>query len=126
DGEHTERHVDVDIAQIVCRRSPDLQGTRGITHFVLERCGVSEVATGQGFAATQLVDGAGEGDLSPAAPGPGTEVDDVIGDEDRLRFVFDDEDRVALVSQRQQQIVHRLDVVRVQTDRRFVEDIRDI
>src|SRR5699024_8536342 len=97
DGEHAERHVDVDIAQIVCRRSPDLQGARGLTYSVLERGGVSEVATGQGVAATQLVDGAGEGDLSPAAPGPGTEVDDVIGDEDRPRFVFDDEDGVALV-----------------------------
>src|SRR5699024_1340281 len=102
------------------------QGARGLTYSVLERGGVSEVATGQGVAATQLVDGAGEGDLSPAAPGPGTEVDDVIGDEDRPRLVFDDEDGVALLAQRQQQIVQRPDVVRVQTDRRFVEDIRDI
>src|SRR5699024_2160860 len=60
DGEHAERQIDVDIAQIVCRRSPDLQGARGLTYSVPERGGVSEVATGQGVAATQLVDGAGE------------------------------------------------------------------
>src|SRR5699024_6676750 len=119
-----ERQIDVDIAQIVCRRSPDLQGARGLTDSVLERGGVSEVATGQGVAATQLVDGAGEGDLSPAAPGPGTEVADVIGDEDGLQFVLVDEDGVARVAQRQQQIVHRTDVVRVPTDSRLVEDIR--
>jgi hypothetical protein len=37
--------------------------------------------------------------------------------------VLDDEDRVALVAQPQQQVVHPLDVVRMHTDRRLVEDI---
>ena len=50
----------------------------------------------------------------------------MVGDEDRLGFVFDDEYRVAFVAQCQKQLVHRLDVVRVQADRRFVEDVSDV
>ena len=50
----------------------------------------------------------------------------MVGDRDRLRLVLDDEHRVALVPQPKQQVVHPLDVVRVQTDRRLVEDVRDV
>ena len=46
--------------------------------------------------------------------GAGAEVDDVVGDRDRLRLVLDDEHRVALVPQPQQQVVHPLDVMGVQ------------
>ena len=87
---------------------------------------VSEVATGESIRFPETVDGAGEGDLSPGAARAGTEVDDVVGDENRLGLVFDDEDRVAFVPQRQQQVVHRSDVVRMQADRRLVEDIGDV
>jgi len=61
--------------------------------------------------------------LPPAAPAPGTEVDDVVADRDHLRLVLHHEHRVALVPQPQQQAVHPLDVVRVQPDRRLVEDV---
>jgi hypothetical protein len=40
--------------------------------------------------------------------------------------VLDDQHGVALVSQLQQQVVHPLDVVRVQPDRRLVEDVGDV
>ena len=62
----------------------------------------------------------------PAAPGARAEVDDVVGDRDRLGLVLDDEHGVALVAQLQQQLVHPLDVVRVQADRRLVEDVGDV
>ena len=62
----------------------------------------------------------------PAGPGERTEVDDVVGDHDGLGLVLDDEHRVALVAELQQQVVHPLDVVRMQSDRRLVEDVRDI
>ena len=45
------------------------------------------------------------------------EVDDAVGDRDRLRLVLHDEHRVALVPQPQQQVVHPRDVVGVQADR---------
>src|SRR5918997_1094401 len=54
------------------------------------------------------------------------EVDDVVGDGDRLGLVLDDEHGVALVAQLQQQVVNPLDVVRVQADRGLVEDVGDV
>jgi hypothetical protein len=62
----------------------------------------------------------------PAGPARGPTVDHVVGDADRLGLVLDDQDGVALVPQAQQQVVHALDVVRVQPDRRLVEDVRDV
>ena len=50
----------------------------------------------------------------------------MVGDRDRLRLVLDDQHGVALVAQLQQQAVHALDVVRVQADRRLVEDVGDV
>ena len=58
--------------------------------------------------------------------GAGAEVDDVVGDRDRLRLVLHDEHGVALVPQLQQQVVHPLDVMRVQADRGLVEDVGDV
>src|ERR687890_136914 len=43
-----------------------------------------------------------------------------------LRLVLDDQHGVALVAQLQQQVVHPLDVMRVQPDRRLVEDVGDV
>ena len=64
--------------------------------------------------------------LAAGGAGAGAEVDDVVGDRDRLRLVLDDQHGVALVAQPQQQVVHPLDVVRVQPDRRLVEDVGDV
>ncbi len=50
----------------------------------------------------------------------------MVGDRDRLRLVLHDQHGVALVAQLQQQVVHPLDVVRVQPDRRLVEDVGDV
>ena len=84
------------------------------------------MAAGYGAAGPQPLDGALEADGAAGRAGPGAEVDDVIGDRDRLRFVLDDEHRVSLVSQLQQQLVHPRDVVGVQPDRRLVEDVRHV
>jgi hypothetical protein len=50
----------------------------------------------------------------------------VVGDGDRLRLVLHHQHGVALVAEAQQQIVHALDVVGVQSDRRLVEDVGDV
>ena len=52
-----------------------------------------------------------------------TEIDQVVGDLDHLRLVFDDEHSVALVPQSKKQIVHSPDVVRMQSDGRFIEHV---
>ena len=82
----------------------------------LRRGPIVQVAAGDRAAATQPLDAALEADLASRGAGAGTEVDDVVGDRDRLRLVLDDEHGVALVAQLQQQPVHPLDVMRVQAD----------
>ncbi len=81
---------------------------------------------GDRAAPPQLVDGALEDHLAAGGAGAGAEVDDVVGDRDRLGLVLDDQHGVALVAQLQQQVVHPLDVVRVQADGRLVEDVGDV
>ena len=81
---------------------------------------------GERAARPQRIDGALEDHFPAAGAGTGTEIDDVIGDRHRLGLVLDDEDGVALVAQPQQQLVHPLDVVRVQPDRRLVEDVAHV
>jgi hypothetical protein len=84
------------------------------------------VASGDGAAGEQSRDVTLVAERAALGPGSGPEVDDVVGDADRLRLVLDDEHRVALVAQLQEQPVHPLDVVRVQADRRLVEDVGDV
>ena len=81
---------------------------------------------GQRAGGPQPLHGALEHHLATAGACAGAEVDDVVGDRDRLRLVLHDEHCVALVPQPQQQVVHPLDVVGVQPDRRLVEDIGDV
>ena len=95
-------------------------------HRRLQRGPVVQVLPGQRAAGPQPVDGALEHHLAAAGAGARAEVDDVVGDRDRLRLVLHDEHGVALVAQLQQQVVHPLDVVRVQPDRRLVEHVGDI
>ena len=104
----------------------DLQRAGGRTHRLLEGRPVVEVAAGDGVAAPQPLDGALEADGAARRAGAGAEVDDVVGDRDRLGLVLHDEHGVALVPQLQQQVVHPLDVVGVQADRGLVEDVGDV
>lgn len=126
DGEYACRHVDVDTLEVVLPCPVDLQGTGGFPNGFLDARSVVEVAAGEGVARAQPVDGALEDDLATGRTGTGTEVDDVVGDSDRLRLVLHDQHGVALVAQPPQQVVHPLDVVRVQPDRGLVEDVRDV
>jgi len=84
------------------------------------------MAAGDGAAAPQPLDGALEAHGAARRTGAGAEVDDVVGDRDRLRLVLHDEHRVALVPQPQQQVVHPPDVMGVQPDGGLVEDVGDV
>ena len=85
-----------------------------------------EVPSRQRARRAQARDIPRERDLAAVTPRAGTEVDDVVGDLDDLGLVLDDEDRVALVAQTQEHLVHALDVVRVQTHRGLVEHVGDV
>ena len=128
-GEHdedAERDVDVDVLEVVQVGPAHLERSGRPADLRLERGAVVEVLAGRGAAAAQTRDVALEHDGAAVAPRTRTEVDDVVGDLDHLRLVLDDEHRVALVAQLEQQLVHPLDVVRVQPDRRLVEDVGDV
>src|SRR5580692_5835710 len=105
DDKYSERDVDVDVAQVVRGRAADLQRAGGRPHRLLEGGPVVEMAPGDGAAGPQRFDGALEADGPARRTGAGAEVDDVVRDLDRLRLVLDDEHRVALVPQPQQQLV---------------------
>ena len=124
--QHPERDVHVDVAEVVPTGAADGQAAGRRPGRRLEARAVVEVATGQGAAGPQTLDGPGVADLSAVHPGPRPEVDHVVGDLDRLRFVLHHQHRVALVPQPHQQSVHPLDVVRVQADRRLVEHVADV
>src|SRR5216683_1649119 len=98
----------------------------GVRTVSLRACPVAEMAAGEGAAGPQPLDGALEADGAARRTGAGAEVDDVVGDRDRLRLVLHDEHRVALVPQPQQQVVHPLDVMGVQARGGLVEDIGDV
>ena len=85
-----------------------------------------EVPPGRRVAGSQPLDGAFEHHLAAVAAGAGAEIDDVVGNVDHLRLVLDDQHGVGLVAKPHQQVVHPLDVVGVQPDRRLVEHVGNV
>src|SRR3546814_13661730 len=57
--------------------------------------------------------------------GAGTDVDDVVGDADRVLVVLDDDHRVAEVAQPDERVDEPTVVALVQADRRLVEHVED-
>ena len=103
-----------------------LQDARRRAYRRLQGGPVVEMATGERAAGPQPFDCALEHHLATGSARAGAEVDDVVGDRDRLRIVLHDEHGVALVPQPQQQVIHPLDIVRVQARGGLVEDVRDV
>jgi hypothetical protein len=84
------------------------------------------VPAGDGVTGTEPIDRALEAHAATRHTRAGAEVDDMVGDRDRLGLVLDDEHGVALVPQSQEQLIHPLDVMRVQARGGLVEDVRDV
>ena len=124
--QHAQRDVDIDVLQVVGAGAAHLQHSRRGPHRGLQGGPVVQVPPGQRAAGPQPLDGALEHHLAAGGAGAGAEIDDVVGDLDRLRLVLDDQHGIALVAQPQQQLVHPLDVVRVHPDRRLVEQVGDV
>ncbi len=122
-GQHTERDVDVHVLQVVQASAAYLQLPGRRPYRRLQGGPVVQVPPGGGVTVPQTLYGAFEADGAARRTGTRAEVDHVVGDRDHFRLVLHDQHRVALVSQLQQQVVHPLDVVRVQPDRRLVEDV---
>ena len=125
-AEHAERDVHVDAAQVVRRRVADLERAGGLPHRALQRGPVVQVPAGDRAGAAERLEAPLEDHLSPGGARARAEVDHVVGDSDGLRLVLDDEHRVALVAQPEQELVHPFDVMGVQPDGRLVEDVGDV
>ncbi len=124
--EHAERDIDIDILQIVEIRVANLERSRWFADRFFQRCPVVQVTAGDGVAGLKTFDRAFEDDLAAAAACAWAEIDDMVGDRDGFRFVFHHQDGVALVAETEEEVVHALDVVWVETGGGFVEDVRDI
>src|SRR5437870_1084355 len=94
--QHARRDVDAAVTQVVRARAARLQRAGGPPPRLLQGRPVVEMAAGDGAAGPQPLDGALEADGAARRTGAGAEVDDVVGDRDRLRLVLHDEHRVAL------------------------------
>jgi len=116
----------VDFLQVMGAGAADLQHPRLRPHRRLQGGAVVQVPPGERATGPKPLDCALEHHLAARRTGAGAEIDGVIGDRDRLRLVLDDQHRVALVAQLQQQVVHPLDVMGVQPDRGLVEDVGDV
>ena len=75
------------------------------------------------LAGEQLLQRPLDHDLAAVLSRAGADVDDVVGDADRLLVVFDDDDRVAEVAEAHHRVDEALVVALVQTDRRLVEHV---
>ena len=125
-GEHTEGDVKVYVPQVVGVRAADLEFAFRLPHLVFEAGPVLEMTAGDGLASLESGKGAFEADLTAAGTGTRPEVDDVVGDPDHLGLVLDHQNRVALVPQSDQEVVHAFDVMRVHARGRLVEDVGDV
>ena len=119
-------YIDIDVAKIVRAGATNLDSSRGGARGVLDLQMVGQVAPGESIGVTQLLNGSFEADPTALVAGSRSQVHHVIGDLDRLRLVLDDEHCVSLVPQGQQELIQKVEVVRVQTDTGLIEDVSDV
>src|SRR5947208_15763482 len=87
-AEHAERDVHAHLAQVVPGGVADLQPAGRRAGVRLERGPVAEVASGERVTGPQAVDGTLEANRATLGAPAGSEVDQVVGDGDRLRLVL--------------------------------------
>ncbi len=99
------------------------QDPRRLPRRWLERYPVIHVSPGQRVACPKRFDTSLEYHMTPGSTGSRAEIDNMVGNLDHFGLVLDHQNGVALVTQLEQQRVHSLDVVRVQSDRWLVEHV---
>ena len=125
-----ERERDVDALEVVLAGALDHQlAARGELAPLLrdlDRPAAGQVLPGdRPLAGQQVLDGAADDDLAAVLAGARADVDDPVGDLDRVLVVLDDDERVAHVAQPDQRLDQPGVVPLVQPDRRLVEHVED-
>ena len=129
--QHAERDPHVDVLQVVLARAADddlalerRAGGRGGVGIERAPVRYAPVSEARPAARHQLGGRALEDHVAAVLAGARAEVDDVVGDADRLLVVLDDDDRVAEVAQPRQRPEQLAVVALVQADRRLVEHVQ--
>ena len=126
-----ERHVDVEVAQIVRARAAHREVV-ALAHAPPRVGQRNRLPAGQILAGQRLLVFQQLGvrplkdDLAAVLAGARPQVDDVVGLADDLRVVFHDHDRVAAVAQVLQDAHQPRAVARVQADGRFVQNVQRV
>lgn len=85
----------------------------------------SQIGGGEGFWMAGNLFWCARGDDLPAIkPAAGAHVDEVIGSGNQIEVVFDDDHRIAELDELIEDLEELDDIVRVQADGRFVEEIK--
>ena len=115
--------LDAHMLEVVQGCALDAQVTGRLAVPGLESRLVVEEFSGEGVRSTKLLDASLVDDLPSPTAGTGTEVHNVVGDGDEVAVVLDHQDGVALVPELPKQPAQAMDVARVQSDGRLVEDV---
>src|SRR5205823_1056176 len=127
--EAPERYLYVDVLQVVLARAAYREP--GVARVAAELGHVDlalarQVLPGdRRLRLEQILDRAGHDDLAAVLARAGADVDDVIGDANRLLVVLDDDHGIAEVPQAHERLDQAPVVALVQADRWFVEHIQD-
>ena len=123
--EASERNRDRQVFEVVFRCVFDRESGRRVRHLERSACDAfapREVVGRERGGGERFAGGAVEDDLAARTARARTEVDEAVAGEHHLRIVFDDDERVARLSEATQYAVDAIHVTGVQADRRFVEN----
>ena len=126
--EQTERETHVDLLEIVLTRTANrepapLRRASLLRHGYLQFS--AQIPARERFWAVQnRLQRPGRDKISAVQPGPGPEIDDVVGGANRVLIVLDDDDGVAQIAQALEGVEQPMIVALVQSDARFVENVK--
>src|ERR1700722_19107751 len=122
-GENTFGNPHRDVAEVVERRVLHQKMSFTRARFLLQSLMLGKVFSRRRVALFELFERTLEHDSSTGPAGAWPHIDDVIGDRHHFRLVFHDKNRVSNIAKLGQGLVESLNVVRVQTDGRLIEDV---
>jgi hypothetical protein len=123
DGKNAFGNLHCDVAEIVECRVLDEKMSFPRPRFLFRRLMVRKVFSRQRVTFFELFERTFEHNRSTGPSGAWPHVDDVISNRHHFRLVFHDENCVSDIAKLGQSLIESLDVVRVQTDRRLIEDV---
>jgi hypothetical protein len=122
-GENAFGNLHCNVAEIVECRVLDEKMPFPHTRFLFQRLMLRKVFACQRVTLFELFERTFEHNRSTGPAGAWPHVDDVIGNRHHFRLVFHDENCVSDIAKLGQYLIESLDVVRVQTNRRLIEDV---